>query len=249
MNKKFEIVFAGRELKIDAVRPRDLADMIMAIDEMVTAARSSPSNAGHSVAILAVQAGSIRLQGMAVDDDSAEAYRRVAGAVARRDYSAIPTPSLEGLRRIAHFAGRYRCSASFTAGRSSKPIATVDADTKIPRHAPVFGETTVFGTIIRAGGKSPTVHVELSDGRILSCTASKKHAKELGAVLYTTVGLRGHATWDPITMRVESFAIKSIEPYRDGSVVDAFAELSKELGGFFTDVEDIDGYVKSIRHG
>lgn len=109
------------------------------------------------------------------------------------------------------------------------------------------GETTIYGRIIRVGGKTPKVMLDTVDGRTIDCDADASIAQTLGGRLYQVVGLLGIAEWDPQTLTIDTFQIKALLPYEAKPLKEAMAQLAAITRKYYADIDDVPKYIASIR--
>ena len=111
----------------------------------------------------------------------------------------------------------------------------------------IKGETFLYGTIIRVGGKNPTVTILCSDESHLTCDVSIKIAKELAKRLYEYVGLRGVAKWIGRDLGIDTFRVVEVLPFEEKSLTSSFQELKKLLGKYYDDIENPSIFIKNLR--
>ncbi len=128
-----------------------------------------------------------------------------------------------------------------------KLIAVITPDTKIERPKPLRGDTTVYATIIRAGGVDPKVELNTINGRTLYCDAPYDITKLLGTKLYQMVGLIGIAEWDIDLNDIEEFTIKDVIDYEKIPFKDAIHELAEITKPYYADIGDVEKYISTIR--
>lgn len=133
-----------------------------------------------------------------------------------------------------------------TNGRR-KVLATITPETTLARRAKLSGETTIYGQVIRVGGREPRVMVELLSGQTVFCDTNEDIAKKLGSRLYTTVGLFGVAQWDGESLKLEQFTIKDVTTYEELPLEDVMNQLAKAVGVYYGDVTDVEKYISDIR--
>ncbi len=75
----------------------------------------------------------------------------------------------------------------------------------------ISGTDEVYAKVIRAGGETPTVKLELLNGESNTFKVrTKTLAKELGKRLYETVKLRADVTWDRETLEIISLVVTEL---------------------------------------
>jgi hypothetical protein len=109
------------------------------------------------------------------------------------------------------------------------------------------GDTTLYAKVVRVGGKEPKVELETLDHRILYCDASLDITKALGSKLYQIVGLLGLAQWDNEQDIIVDFTIKDVTEFANIPFSEAINELSDATKQYYSDVEDVEKYISSMR--
>ncbi len=151
---------------------------------------------------------------------------------------------------MAEFSRRRSCVIELFPDITQPPATAID-----PSYEPVglseiktmSGESIIFGTLERIWGKKPKASVRFPDESAMSCTLSRDLAKSLGSKLYERVGLSGHATWNVENLSLESFHIQNLTSYKNGSIKEAFRELAEVTGDSWADIDDVKGYIRSLR--
>lgn len=245
--------FTGGNTVPVTVRARELANLITAIEDAVVslAQNNAPNNKREELglALTGVQDKSL---GLLLDTLQPTAIRPsflvLAKAVASQIFSALPIPTLDGLRAIQSFVKRRDCVAEFRIGDfTTEPIAVITAETRIQGVPRLTGTTTLYGRVTRVGGDEPKARIELSSGEKVSCAVTVDMAKELGRRLYDRVGLTGTAVWNAETWGIDGFTVTQIEGYIDRSPATVVKELRDRFGHYFDEIEDADTFVRSLR--
>ena len=248
-----EVRFAGEDVQPETVKAGDVAEMIQAVEKMVESSvtRDHPEIKRDQVIVgfVEIQSTSLTLKfSSLLPDVTMSAFQTIGDAIATNQFSQLPTSSLDGLDTIASFTRRRHCTTDFAllnGGR--KVLVTMTPEIQITRLPLLAGDTTIYGQVVRVGGREPRVMVETVDGQTLYCDASVEIAKDLGERLYRTVGLFGLANWDAQTYTIEKFSIKGVTPYEGQPITEAMEELAKLVGSYYADVGDVERYIASIR--
>jgi hypothetical protein len=127
-------------------------------------------------------------------------------------------------------------------------VAVLTPDTDIQPPLPLKGETVVYGTVMRVGGKKPRLmfqpvgldHVKYSD-------VTRPLARQLATKLYQVVGLRGIAQWDAQTFELDELEVEEVIDYVPIPVSEAFEGLSNLIGKYYADIDDVEDYVANLR--
>jgi len=129
---------------------------------------------------------------------------------------------------------------------ASELVFSVDGATlPVPKVETLKGPTSIFGRVLRVGGKEPAVRIELGRGE-LTCYASEALVQSLGASLYDWVVLTGEATWENETYGLLSFRIHSFAPMLNSTASQSFAKLAEVAAVHFQGV-DADEFIRQAR--
>ncbi len=254
MSSAFTIRFTGKGISPDAVPLHELAALLVAAENAILGIvrRDFPEATDDQMVVSLDQ---IKHESLGL------AFADPAGSVVTRGYSKfvetvdsgalyrLPGQSLDGLRAMTRFSGEYKCATQFYLADSTLPSVVLPSDyeVKVPRLDYIRGETSVYGTVERAGGVLPRVKIKLSESKYLYCSTTGEQARLLGARLYKEVGLDGRATWDPRDGTMVYFAVDNINLFEPTDPPSAFRELAAASGGAYDDMEDLDGYIASLR--
>jgi hypothetical protein len=108
------------------------------------------------------------------------AYLSVASAVNDNDFTSLPTNSLAALNKIVTFTRRHNCVAELLSPDNDERIASITPETNTKLSGLVESQTTLYGYILRVGGKTPRVMIEIVSGDTLTCAVSLENAREMG---------------------------------------------------------------------
>jgi hypothetical protein len=249
-----ELRLVGERLVPGTVRSKEIAELLEAMEDAIaTVVARSDSSFVKDLVIVGVQsiaAGSISLRfGSPHPEPVLVAFRHVTGAVATATYKGLPKSSRQSLSRIRAFARRHDCRAELREPARAYPLAVIDTSTMIAEPEIVYGDTTIYGKVIRVGGRRPRVMIETIAGESVFCDASPAIAKQLAPRLYERVRLEGKAAWDPDSWSLLEFRIREAEsgPKEDPSSV--IKQLSSRIGGYFSDIGDAEVFSRSVRRG
>ena len=253
MTDTFQFHFTGTDLFPKNIRAGEIAELLEAIEDVVfgTVVADHPQLSKDSlvVSLAQIQAGSLSLEFTSqLPEVVNPAFFRVSEAIAKRDFDGLPAGAIEPLRKIVRFIKDYDGQADliFVNGKP-EVLASLTADIELPRAELISGETVIYGEIVRVGGVEPKVEIKTINERTLYCPFERELAARLGALLYHAVGLKGVAQWDSQTYELRGFTVQDITEYRRTSIIDAFAELSELAEKYYRDIDDVTGYVSSLR--
>lgn len=172
------------------------------------------------------------------------AFVAITLSISTGDYSDIPTKTIQAFQEIQKTVKSNKCIGDFDY--QGETFASIKPDTKIaiPETGWIRGETIIYGEVTRIGGKDPTATIALDTGGGITCNVSRALAKQLGARLYSTVALKGFASWSATDYTLLDFTIEKVMPYAPAATnKQAFATLSKTLAPYWDSIEDIDEFL------
>jgi hypothetical protein len=245
------IKFVGRGMVPGTIRSRELADIINSFEEMladvVVDRHSNIEKDDVLVGLATIGDGSIRLGfNTVMVSVVVAAYLSVASAVNKNDFTSLPQSSLTALNRIIAFTRRHHCVADLLSPDTDERIASITPETDTKVSGLVQGQTTIYGRILRVGGKTPRVMIETMSGDTLSCVVSLEIARELGERLYEFAEFSGIASWSPNDWKIAEFRIQSFTVSSTKTPEQTINELRSLVGQYFEGV-DAEAYVSSIR--
>ena len=248
-----EISFSGKDVKPSTVKASEIADILKAVENMVESQvfRDHPEIDKEAVIVsfVNIRASSVDLQfASPIPQIANKAFAYIGEAVTKQDYTKLPSSSFDALDTIMIFVRKRQCTAEFaTLNGQRTVVAKITPDTNIIRTPMLTGETIIFGKVVRVGGRTPKVMVELVNGQTIYCDSGIDIARQLGSKLYSVVGLVGLAHWDAESLKMEQFAIKGLTAYEESPLTDAMNELAKIAGAYYSDINDVDKYIAGLR--
>ena len=182
-------------------------------------------------------------------DSGYVAFDRLAETINRSDYDHAPDKAVEGIRTLHRYGKEWGSTLEFyPPRRRDEPIAVLVPAAIIEQTPRISGGTSIYGEVIRLGGRAPRIRMKLLSGEEISCKAPKSLVQKLGSSLYRTVGLAGTAEWETDHYSLVSFTAEELIEYDDGANIGAVLDdLSRQYGKHFEDVADVDAYVRSLR--
>jgi hypothetical protein len=243
---------AGRDMIPGTVSSRELAAVIAAFEEMLACVveyqHTNIEKEDVVVGLASMEDGSIRFGFTSVLTAVVlSAYLSVAHAVTTNDFTALPHSALRALDRIVAFTRRHQCVAELRAPETDALLAAITPATNTQIERIAEGQTTIYGRILRVGGKTPRVTVETVTGDEIFCDVSLAIAQALGRRLYEFAELSGVAVWNPDGWRMKEFRIESFTPSGTKTPEEGMNELRSLVGRYFDDIEDVEAYVSSLR--
>jgi hypothetical protein len=245
------IKFVGRGMVPGMLRSRELADIIASFEEMLACVvadrHSNIEKDDVLVGLAAIGGGSIRLGfNTIMPSVVVAAYLSVASAVDKNDFTSLPSNSLTPLNRIVAFTRRYHCVAELFSPGTDEHIASITPETDTKISGLIQGQTTIYGRILRVGGKTPRVMIETIPGDTLSCVVSLEIARELGERLYEFAEFSGIASWNANDWKIAEFRIQSFTISSTKTPEQTMNELRSLVGRYFEGI-DAEAYVSFIR--
>ncbi len=258
---RIEIRLIGDTLTPANIRSRDIATIIEAIEQMLAAviARDNPhlgvDESEVTVGLAEVLHGSYRMQFQSqYDPEAKRAFVTITTAIHEQQFDALPQITVEAIKSVRKIARLYHTDLQLGYQNGTfESLATISANTAIDVAIPqAESETTLYGHLLRIGGTNPpTAQLQLLNGQRLNCNVTESDnlsvAKQLGARLYTQVGVRGMARWDLRDMALIFFRIDEVLPYRGVPLGTALAQLRDEVGDIYANIPDLEAYFADIR--
>lgn len=250
-----EIRLSGAGILPDTVRAGEIADILNSVEDMISsvALQRYPRLTRDDllVGLVGIASGSIHLQfSSKLPDIVVPAFHAVAESIETNQYRNLPIGSVRALQTIASFVRRRDCLAEFVIPNGDdQVVAEISPQTEITPVPFLTGVTTLYGMIIRVGGRTPKAMLETVDGQTVYCDLRRELARELGSKLYQWVAIEGVAKWNSETLNLEEFRIDAVFDYERRSIHESFVELSELTSRYYLDIEDVAGYVAQLRSG
>jgi hypothetical protein len=146
------------------------------------------------------------------------------------------------------------CEIEFTRpGKNPEVLARITPKSydELAQHAFVKGDGSVSGTLERVGGATK-MHcglrlAEQPTKMIICPVATESLVRDLGQHVYKPIRVSGTVTWFRKTWRVKSVLVKSFDPTKEGSILQALDRIYEAGGKDWDNVEDVDGLLSEIR--
>lgn len=251
---KMELHLTGPNFAPDQLKVKELTSVLSAVETLFTQTvlQEYPHLKGQDIvlSLVDIEPGSLGLVfNSPLAEHGTSAFEKAARAIADQSYEYFSNTALESLRELASFTRRYQVTAEFrTTNGTRRTLATITPETAIEPFPKYSGETVIYGVVNRVGGKEPTVNLELPDGQSITCDiADTSLAIDLASHLYEMVGLKGLARWNARDNSLQEFKATELTRFAQGSIVEAFQSLSKLIGHYYADVDDVAAYVASLR--
>jgi hypothetical protein len=251
--KLMRIRLAGENIAPGTLRSRDLAEIIDSAEDAIASlvVRDNPQLKKDEVVVglMSIAEGTVSLQfATTLPQLVLPAYWEVTDSIDRDDYKNLPPDSIRSLEKLTRFSRRRNCELEFFGlDGDTSPVAVITPQTVIVSAPLVTGLTTIYGRVIRVGGREPKVMIELPDGQIVYCATGYEVARELGQTLYSWVGLRGPAKWSPGDLSLQEFRAEEVTLYEDTPLTEAMERLAHAASGYFDGIDDVQRYVSELR--
>lgn len=252
MQDEIEIRLKGAGIRPGLVRSHELAELLEAIEDVVSAeaARLFPEAKREDIVVglyeIADRSLGLRFKA-SLATVTIPAFVAASQAVAAGDYLALSPHSLKPLQVIAGFAKRRGAIAEFKLADEPIPLATIGPETIIPEQARISGLTEFTAKTLRVGGKVPRAMLEMLDGTVIYCELHEGIAVELGHHLYKLSTFSGTATWNVPTLELDDFKVEAFRPFLDRDAVETLAELRTYIGATIDSLGDVNELAARLR--
>jgi hypothetical protein len=251
-SERIEIRCVGGDIVPHNVRASDLAGLLEAAETLIVAGvlREHPELTRDDIIIglTEVQNKSLGLQFTPwLPQIVIPEFERIAVVIQQRIFDTLPPDARDALRKIATFTRKHRCVTQLRTTRRDAVLVTIDQELVVPIAPRLYVETTIYGYVVNAGGKSPNAHLDTLHGQRVICKGTYNQIKMPAERLYTeVVGVKGRARCDVDTLAIDEFEIDEVLPYEDTSITAAIRELGTSVAPHFDDV-NADAYVYALR--
>ena len=252
-----EIRLFGDGINPESLSSRDLADLITGFENTIiyTLAEKNPEiNPEYAfISLTNIKPGSARLQFKpTLVPEILSAYLLVIIAMKSGMYENLPSKSVDSLIDVSKFLKKKRCNAEFHYNKSDSvehqsAVLSPETVIELPACFKIKGETTLYGKVLRTGGKDPRAQIELNSEEILYCKVDEKQAQKLGKFLYKQIRMKGIATWNKLDDTICNFEIKEVEEFQQQSLADRFKKISELFGSHFEDIDNPNEYIEDLR--
>ena len=236
----FEMKMTG-EVTPASVPASLLGEFIVQIEKSILAVLGEDVETGSDIALVSlvgITEGSNRLS-LASPATVIPAVGIIADAIIRQDYERIPRKAHQHLYDAVRLCQRQGWGFEIVENqRYSIAGVEIPPGEGVPKpQAPkkARGNTTIIGSVIKAGGVEPRIHIKVAGtDDSLHIGVSPELAVELAGKLYQKVALECQVSWNMDDWSYDKDSIKVVKmlPYsRKGKPSTAFAELRASAGG------------------
>lgn len=246
MEAQSEIIglkFDGNGIKPSAVKASEIADLIknfeFAVSEVLQVEQQDYSETFVYLSFDEIKENCLTLKLKTHRAAVLAAYLTITTAFQTNNFNNLPKDSLEKLRSFIRFTKKYNCSGTFTQNGDSITTFSKTTDIKYRDEEFLWGETTIFGEIRKAGGDNPRVNFIVNNDYPINFDVEKDFAIELAKNLYKNASLKGRAKWDKNTYRVLDFKAESVNYIENVSLTDTFETLQNLFSNHFQNFNDV----------
>jgi hypothetical protein len=163
---------------------------------------------------------------------------------------------LSPVERLSDVARSLGCEIEFRRpGKDGDILATITPQSYEMLSATAFvnGESSICGYLERVGGATERrcgLRLPNQPAKMVFCPVQTVElVRQLGQHIYRNVIVSGTVTWFRRTWKVKSVLVKSFEPAKEGSILEALGHIYEAGGKAWDDVEDADKLIAEIRGG
>ncbi|MFV1966290.1 MAG: hypothetical protein ACC628_12775 [Pirellulaceae bacterium] len=257
----FELRFVGPEIRPEEIPLRAVGDALSAVQDIASGrdpfeVQQVPPE--KSIGLTKVRRGSAVYACVARDPSEAIAnLGRVGDLLSAPDDASFDErliPALRPIESLSDVAKSLHCRLEVrrTGDTKNGHLLAVEANdyTRISRRVFFQGETTIIGSVMRAGGVTGMRCVmRIEDRRrALYCdVASRELVRRLGQCLYQQIAAVGTAVWIHSSWRVHKFEISDFTQPRLGNVEEVITDLRNSGLGAWDNIDDPESYIQELR--
>lgn len=238
-NDILEIRFAGNNINPTAVKPHEIAELIIAFEKSLLCdikARHPEIDTNELLfAFTEVKHESIgiRFSPQLIKDIIVASFTVISVSFESGDFSSLSNDTISELKPFTKFCKKYNCIGEFNLNGKTLSSFTPLTELQYNKSPIIESEIKLFGRVIDSGGDNPNVHLKINDDKVIIFSTSESFAKQLAHKLYEKVSLIGTAKWDAVTYEIKSFKIKEIVEFTAGKTLNAINELRNLTSGYW----------------
>lgn len=251
---RFTVRFSGPTVSLTTINHQALNRVLNAVNSLIGAKVPGERSAGLHV--VSVQEGSAHYR-VASDRSEAAVANRLGqfGNIVGGDHDAEwDGNDLAGpLEELSRVAKRNGCTIELMGvGRKRSVLAKIGPDSyqQFAENAFAYGDTSVWARVERVGGRTKlhcAIQVPRQHEQIWCQIENEDVARTLGVHLFDHVMIHGYATWYRRTWAIHSLRIRSADPPKAGSFVDAMKNAYDAGGSAWAGLDDPLGELARIR--
>lgn len=192
----------------------------------------------------------IALEGIDLEPDTLPNIYKKVSEVFRTGFSDASNLLLKKVDELNKFLKSKSAWIDILENENSKTTITkilVNENLITSNYKNIKGSTTIYGKVIRIGGKTPAVMIEIDKDKNLSFSIKEEYINFFANNLYKNVVLYGIAEWEPNTLSLKDFNLEKAEPLKLKSMKDTVKVIKNNFGKHFDKIENPDQWVKENR--
>jgi hypothetical protein len=236
-NDILEVRFAGNEINPHAVKPHEIAELIIHFEKaLLSDIKDRHPEIDTNELLFAFdeirnESIGVRFIPKLVRDVVVSSFTFISTSFETGDFSNVSNKTIAELKTFTKFSKKYNCIGEFKLNGQNLSTFTPTTELEYNKNPILEGEVKIFGRVMDSGGDNPNVHLKINDDQKLIFSTSEINAKELAHKLYEKVSIVGIAKWDAITYEIISFKIKEIIDFTPGKTLSAINELRNLTSG------------------
>jgi hypothetical protein len=252
MEKLLKFRLVGDNISPEKISSNDFAKLISAYEDAIVAffEKKHPDKKDLGfISVVGIKNESAGVEFLPnYENEFIEVANIINTSINNNTISKLPFTTVENLHIIQNYVSKKGCIAELNGyDKIASTKITPSTNLRITKEFFVEGETTVYGKIVRIGGKRPIVRIQLESELEISIEITEKKAKELSPYLYETIGVKGFAKWKKENYELEDIKAKSFILMENKSLNKKIKELGGLLGKYWVDIDNPDDYVASLR--
>lgn len=182
------------------------------------------------------------------DDDIFEAAHEINVNISNRTFNKLPINAVENLNIIQRFINEKGVTAYLNGyeGIASSQI-TSETNLEVDETFYLQGETTIYGKVVRIGGATPKVRIEIDKNKSISIEVKTDVAKDLSSHLYETVAITGLAKWKKEDNELVDLKFISHKKLSKKSLTEKLKELKSVIGKHWDNIDNPDEHLAHLR--
>lgn len=237
---QIRIDFEGKNITPESFTISEVAKILSLLEQAIKPIAKRDSNKEINLTLSSIQPGCMAVT---MGSDSEQIFTKalvsIADAFKNNSLVKLPYLSISKLEELHRIIKNKKVNANLFSLTTKKGrlIGSISSDSfDFDSIDSLEGETTISGKIIKAGGKNPSITIELTPGYSFTCEGTLDQVKKLGENLYGTVSLSGTAFYDPDTYEIVSFRIKEIMKWNPRPINEVISEISDEFGEYYNSI-------------
>lgn len=252
MDKFLKIRLVGEDISPEKISANDFSKLIAAYEDALIAFFEKRHPDKKDLGFVSVVGISSESAGVVFrpnyETEMIEVANDINTSINNKTISKLPFKTVENLTIIQNYINKKNCTAELNGyDKIASTKITPSTNLRITKSFYIKGETTIYGKVVRVGGKEPRVRVQINDDLELSVIIKEKDAKELSPYLYEVIGIKGMAKWKKENHELVEIKPKSFILMEEKSLKEKFKGLGDLLGKYWVDIDNPDDYVASLR--